>query len=125
MAEIRPFRAWRYNQDLSANIEEFTSPLFDVVTEAQLARLYANPHNSIHLSVPRQDAEKSPSRILDGWKDDGVITLEGVPAIFAYYQIFKLPGEPKELVRKGFICLIKATPWGQGPVLRQDRKSVV
>ncbi len=120
MAQIRPFRAWRYNYELGANIEQYTSPLFDVVTDTQLARLYANPHNSIHLSVPRQDAELMPSKILEGWKKDRVITLEGPPAIYAYYQHFKLPGEPTELVRKGFICLIKATPWGEGPVLRHE-----
>ncbi|HAA11303.1 MAG TPA: DUF1015 domain-containing protein, partial [Cytophagales bacterium] len=45
MAEIRPLRAWRYNAALPEPIEELTSPLFDVVSEKQRARLYGHPHN--------------------------------------------------------------------------------
>ena len=33
MAEIKPLRAWRYNESLAENIEVLTSPLFDVVSE--------------------------------------------------------------------------------------------
>ena len=35
MAEILPFKAWRYNRRLSENLEEYTAPLFDVVSERQ------------------------------------------------------------------------------------------
>ncbi|HTJ49932.1 MAG TPA: DUF1015 family protein, partial [Cyclobacteriaceae bacterium] len=55
MADIKPLRAWRYNEDLSKNIDELTSPLFDVVSEKQRKALYQNPYNSIHLSVPATD----------------------------------------------------------------------
>jgi hypothetical protein len=53
MPEIRPLRAWRYNQSLTATIDDLTSPLFDVVSEKQRKALYQNPYNSIHLSVPQ------------------------------------------------------------------------
>ena len=53
MAEIRPFRAWRYNKSLLENISDLTSPLFDVASEKQRQALYGNPLNSIHLSIPR------------------------------------------------------------------------
>ena len=55
MAEIKPFRAWRYNQDTIEDICELTSPLFDVATEKQKSALYCNPCNSIHLSIPAGD----------------------------------------------------------------------
>jgi uncharacterized protein (DUF1015 family) len=55
MAEIRPFRAWRYNNALLKNIGELTSPLFDVTAEKQREELYRNPLNSIHISVPMGD----------------------------------------------------------------------
>ncbi|CAA9280986.1 MAG: hypothetical protein AVDCRST_MAG95-3305, partial [uncultured Adhaeribacter sp.] len=53
MAEILPIRGWRYNPQLSANIQELTSPLFDVVSVKQREALYRQPYNSIHLSVPQ------------------------------------------------------------------------
>jgi uncharacterized protein (DUF1015 family) len=55
MAEIRPFRAWRYSPLQLKNIENFTSPLFDVASQKQRETLYRNPLNSIHLSIPRGD----------------------------------------------------------------------
>jgi uncharacterized protein (DUF1015 family) len=55
MAEIRPFRAWRYSPSQLENIENLTSPLFDVASQKQRETLYRNPLNSIHLSIPRGD----------------------------------------------------------------------
>src|SRR3712207_8342362 len=42
MPQILPFRAWRYNPDLTPFIEDLTSPLFDVVSEKQRKALYQN-----------------------------------------------------------------------------------
>ena len=52
MAEISPFKAWRYNEALMQNIGDLTSPLFDVASDRQKAALYGNLYNSIHLSIP-------------------------------------------------------------------------
>ena len=120
MADIRPFRAWRYNAKLGKNIENYTSPLFDVVTDGQLQSLYQNPHNSIHVSVPRHGSQLKPQQIIEQWKRDGIINLDMLPAIYIYYQHFNLPNEPKPLVRKGFICHVRATDWGQGPLMRHE-----
>ena len=121
MAEIRPFRAWRYCMEPGGSIDRYVSPLFDVVTPAQLEQLYRIPQNSIHLSVPRREpGMDTPEEIVRSWKAHGDIALEPVPALYAYYQHFALPGEPDTLVRKGFIALVKATPWADGQVLRHE-----
>ena len=52
MAKIQPLRGWRYNPTLSADIDTYVSPLFDVVSVKQREALYRNPLNSIHLTVP-------------------------------------------------------------------------
>ncbi len=55
MAEIKPIKAWRYNDEVVSDIGfVVTAPLFDVVSDRQRAALYQNPLNSIHLSVPQQ-----------------------------------------------------------------------
>src|SRR6201990_416937 len=101
MAEIRPFKAWRYNEKLSEKIEALTSPLFDVVSEKQRRALYQNPLNSIHLSVPEgPDAANRAARLLNEWKTNGTLTRDASPGIYIYYQYFKLPGSSKEYCRK-------------------------
>ena len=69
MAEIKPFRAWRYNAEKIEDIPEMFSPLFDVVSQAQLDRLYQIPNNSIHLSVPKSQ-DIAIQKLVD-WKADG------------------------------------------------------
>ncbi len=121
MAEIKPIRAWRYNDALAADIDTITSPLFDVVSEKQRKSLYQNPLNSIHLSVPEgSDAATKASRLLQSWKKEGVIRQDKLPAIYVYYQYFKLSGSTKEYCRKGFICHIRTYDWNEGVILRHE-----
>lgn len=121
MAEIKPFRAWRYNSDLSKQIEDLTSPLFDVVSEKQRKALYQNPFNSIHLSVPLGQNPSAVAREkLISWKKEGVILQDPIPGIYVYYQYFTLPGSKKEFCRKGFICFMKAYDWQDEVLLRHE-----
>jgi uncharacterized protein (DUF1015 family) len=121
MAEILPVRAWRYNAELSKNIDELTSPLFDVVSEKQRKALYQNPYNSIHLSVPAPpDPGDRAAKLLNDWKKSGVIVQDHLPGIYVYYQYFKLPNSPKELCRKGFIAHVKAYDWSENIILRHE-----
>jgi uncharacterized protein (DUF1015 family) len=121
MAEIKPIRAWRYNESLEQKIDELTSPLFDVVSDRQRNALYQNPHNSIHLSVPQgADAANKAGQLLENWKSEGVIIQDKLPAIYVYYQYFKLAGSTKEFCRKGFICHIRAYDWNDRVILRHE-----
>lgn len=121
MAEIRPIRAWRYNEQLGGRIEELVSPLFDVVSENQRKQLYEEPYNSIHLSVPRGDTNAiSAARTLLDWKNDGIIKQDPLPAIYVYYQYFTLPGDAKELCRKGFIANLRVYDWDEEVLLRHE-----
>lgn len=121
MAEIKPLRAWRYNHEISKNIESITSPLFDVVSEKQRKTLYQNPFNSIHLSVPRgPDAANRAAKLLQEWKSSGVLEQDKLPTIYVYYQYFKLAGSTQEFCRKGFICNIRTYHWDEDVILRHE-----
>lgn len=121
MPEIKPLRAWRYNQNLTAAIDDLTSPLFDVVSEKQRKALYQNPYNSIHLSVPQgPDASNKAHALLDQWKALGVIAQDKLPAIYVYYQYFTLYGSSKEFCRKGFVCNIRVHHWEDDVILRHE-----
>jgi len=121
MAEIQPLRGWRYNPTLSAEIDAYVSPLFDVVSARQREALYRNPLNSIHLSVPREDDPGAAARRrLGEWRASGVLRQDEMPGIYAYYQYFRLPGSDREYCRKGFMCHIRAYDWAEEVVLRHE-----
>jgi uncharacterized protein (DUF1015 family) len=121
MAEIRPFRAWRYNNSLLENIGDLTSPLFDVASEKQRLALYGNPLNSIHLSIPQgHQPAKNAAAVLRRWKQDKHIIQDEVPGIYVYYQYFSLPSDPRQFCRKGFICKIRIHDWQENIILRHE-----
>jgi uncharacterized protein (DUF1015 family) len=121
MAEILPLKAWRYNEKLSQNLEDLTAPLFDVVSAKQREVLYANPLNSIHLSVPQgENPIDNAQKILQKWKSEGILVQDSIPGIYVYYQYFRLPGDHEERCRKGFIAQIKAYDWEENQILRHE-----
>jgi uncharacterized protein (DUF1015 family) len=121
MAEIKPLRAWRYHPKFTAQIDNLTSPLFDVVSKKQREILYQNPINSIHLSVPRgENPAQNAANLLDDWKKDHVLHQDELQAIYVYYQYFRLSGTNKEYVRKGFLSHIKAYDWSENILLRHE-----
>lgn len=121
MADIKPLRAWRYNQELSASIDALTSPLFDVVSDKQRKALYQNQYNSIYLSVPQHpDAAEKAAALLTEWKNNGILMQDKLPAIYVYYQYFKLAGSSKEFCRKGFVCNIRVYDWEENVILRHE-----
>ncbi len=121
MAEIKPFRALRYNASLSKEIESLSSPLFDVVSDKQRRTLYKNPLNSIHLSVPSgAEPASNAARTLEKWRKEGVLTMDKLPGIYVYYQYFTLPGSPRKYCRKGFISHIRAYDWDEKVILRHE-----
>ncbi|HMQ00017.1 MAG TPA: DUF1015 domain-containing protein [Cyclobacteriaceae bacterium] len=121
MAEIRPLRAFRYNQNLTHQLEELVSPLFDVVSEKQRKRLYQEKYNSIHLSVPQGPAPiQHAANTLTEWKKDKVIVQDDLPAIYVYYQYFSLPGSAKTFCRKGFVANMRIYDWDEKILLRHE-----
>jgi uncharacterized protein (DUF1015 family) len=121
MAEIKPIRAWRYNQELAKNLDNLTSPLFDVVSEKQRKALYSNEFNSIHLSVPQPpDPAIRAARLLEQWKSLNTIVQDKLPGIYVYYQYFKLSGSSQEYCRKGFISHIRTYDWEDNVILRHE-----
>jgi len=119
MAEIKPLKGWRYAPDLTENIADLTSPLFDVVSEKQREALYQNPLNSIHLSVPKGSIDHAEA-ILKRWKETKILQQDALPGIYVYYQYFRLPGTGKEYCRKGFMCHIRVYEWQENILLRHE-----
>ena len=119
MAEIKPFRAWRYNSNASKEINTLISPLFDVVTADRLEELYQNPVNSIHLSVPNGGPVLA-GQTLKKWKDNGTLVMDNLPGIYVYYQYYTDPYDGTQKVRKGFACSIRVHEWSEKVILHHE-----
>lgn len=114
-------QAWRYNRELSRDIESLTSPLFDVVSDKQKQKLYKNPLNSIHINLPQAPfAADRAGLLLEEWKRKGILIQDKLPAIYVYYQFFTLSGSKRELCRKGFVCNIRLYGWDEQVIQRHE-----
>lgn len=54
MAQIRPFRALRYDTGKAGEIETLVCPPYDIISEEERAALLArNPYNMVRLELPK------------------------------------------------------------------------
>ncbi|NHN23216.1 DUF1015 family protein, partial [Bacillus amyloliquefaciens] len=58
---------------------------------------------------------------LKDWAQRKVIVRESAPAIYAYFQEYRVPGSNERRVRKGFIALGRVVDYGDGVVHRHEQ----
>ena len=130
MAQIYPFRAWRYNP-AAVRLEDVVTQPYDKITPAmQQAYYQRSPYNLVRiiLGLPEPgDAERGPNvysraaRDFSAWCERGVLAQESAPCIFAYSQRFKVPGTEVVKERRGFIALGKLHDYSEQVVFRHEQ----
>ena len=68
MADIRPFRALRYNLEKAGDIQDLTCPPYDIISEEQRQEyLSRNGYNLIRLELPKEgeDPYEEANRVLE------------------------------------------------------------
>ena len=124
MAEIRPFRALRYDLEKAGTIGELTCPPYDIISEAQRQEyLSRNGHNLIRLELPREgeDPYAQAAEILTRWRQEGVLRLDMDPGMYLYEEEFLSgvdQGERRSVL--GLVCLVRLTDFSQGVVLPHE-----
>jgi len=130
MANIYPFRAWRYNPS-SVRLEDVVTQPYDKISPAmQQAYYQRSPYNLVRiiLGLPELfDAERGENvysraaRDLQAWKEHGVLAQEKDPCIFAYSQRFTVPGTDVVKERRGFIAIGKVHDYSEKVVFRHEQ----
>src|SRR5688500_15281557 len=116
MATIRPFAGIRYGKltDVSAVL----APPYDVLDEAQKPAMQKNhPNNIVTVDLPwmppksvgPDDAYQKANLTLGAWLSAGVLERDGRRALYPYTQSYTYGS--KTFHRRGFICLVKLTPF--------------
>ncbi len=122
MAKIRPFCAFRYDLPRAGKASDLLAPPYDVVDATYRAELGArSADNCIHVILPEGEGDARYTRGAQEFKRliDSALVRDDEPGLYVYHQRFEVGGQT--YVRKGFICLVELTHFGNGPVLPHER----
>jgi uncharacterized protein (DUF1015 family) len=113
MAEIQPFRAFRYNTERMALKDALTQP-YDKITPAMQERYYAaSPYNLISLEKGRSFPDDTPQNNVytraaakfEEWVAQKILVQDAAPGVYVYAQGYLVPGTRARRERTGFIAL--------------------
>jgi uncharacterized protein (DUF1015 family) len=129
MAEIRPFRPFRYNTARVALNEVLTQP-YDKITPAMQERYYAaGPYNLIAIEkgrvLPEDTAEQNvytrAAAKLDEWIAQKILVQDAAPAVYIYSQEYAVPDTQLRRTRIGFIALGRLKDYSAQIVFPHER----
>ncbi len=129
MAEIQPFRAYRYDTNRVSLKDVLTQP-YDKISPAMQERYYAaSPYNLITIEKGRilpSDADGDnvytrAAQKVDEWIAEKILAQDAKPSIYIYSQEFLVPGTQMRRVRMGFIALGRVEDYDAHVVFRHER----
>jgi uncharacterized protein (DUF1015 family) len=137
MAQVYPFRAFRYNP-ASAPFERVLTQPYDKISPAMQEKYYAaHPHNLITVEkgraypgdTPQNNMYTRAAAALEDWIRKNVVTQDPAPSFYAYTQEYTVPGtadrvagvqNEERLTRRGFIGAGKLEEYSAGVVFRHE-----
>ena len=127
MADIRPFSAIRYVAKMGFPFSDVIAPPYDVLNAADKAALQAkHPNNIVNVDLPFMPPKSiGPDEVYDGanitlqaWLDAKILQRDRRPALYPYTQSYDLHG--KTYHRRGFMCLVRLSPFDGGHVVPHE-----
>lgn len=123
MADIRAFRAFRYDLGRVGALADVVAPPYDVIDPALQKQLYAqSPHNVIRLILNQEEPADNEhanrytraGRFLKDWTQDGILVQDSARSLYVYHQDFEVEG--RRHTRKGFLARVRLEKFGQGKI---------
>jgi uncharacterized protein (DUF1015 family) len=128
MAEVHPFRGWRYDLAQVGSLADVAAPPYDVIGTDQQKELYErHPCNVVRLILNRDEpgdesADERYNRaaeFLRHWQSEGILFQERAETFYVYHQKFQWEGV--EYVRKGFLGRLRLEEFGKGNVFPHEQ----
>ena len=128
MAQVYPFRAFRYNPERAAFDRVLTQP-YDKISPAMQEKYYAaDPHNLIAiekgLTHPGDNAQNSvytrAAAAIEDWIRNSVVVQDPAASFYSYTQEYAVPGTEERRTRRGFIGAGKLEEYSAGVVFRHE-----
>lgn len=129
MAQILPFRAWRYDPRRVEVSQVVTQP-YDKITPEMQERYYAaSPHNIVRIILGKREAQDNSTNnvysraagFFRQWRESGVLVQDREPSVYCYVENFNKPGRKEELERRGFIALGRIEDYSAKVVFRHEQ----
>jgi uncharacterized protein (DUF1015 family) len=129
MAEIQPFRAFRYNTERVDLKDVLTQP-YDKITPAMQENYYrSSPANLIAVEkgkafdtdTPQDNVYTRAASKLSEWISQQILLQDAKPSIYIYSQEYLVPGTEMRRERVGFIGLGRLEDYEAGVVFRHER----
>jgi uncharacterized protein (DUF1015 family) len=127
MAEIRAFRAFRYDLARVGALSDVIAPPYDVIDPALQDALYQrSPHNVVRLILNKEtpaDTENDnrytrAAACLRDWQREGILTQDSARSLYVYHQDFEVEGHRH--TRRGFMARVRLEPFGQGRIFPHE-----
>ena len=128
MAQVFPFRAYRFNPEVAPFDRVLTQP-YDKISPQRQAEYYAmHPQNLIAVEKGRVFPDDSPQNNvytraaakMEEWIRDHVILQDPAPAFYGYTQEFAVPGTSERRTRRGFIGAGRLEEYSAGIIFRHE-----
>jgi uncharacterized protein (DUF1015 family) len=128
MADIRPFRAFRYDLGRVGSLSDVVAPPYDVIDPALQQKLYAaSPHNAIRLELTKDEPGDTETenkytraaRTLKDWLAENVLRQDTARGLYVYEQEFEAEG--KTYTRRGFFARVRLEPFGTGRIYPHEQ----
>jgi len=130
MAQVYPFRAFRYNPDAAhAPFERLLTQPYDKISPAMQGKYYAaDPHNLIQVEKGRAfSADASQNNVytraaaaLNDWISKSIVAQDPAAAFYGYTQEYTVPGTQERKTRRGFIGAGKLEEYSAGVIFRHE-----
>jgi uncharacterized protein (DUF1015 family) len=128
MAQVYPFRAFRYNPARAPFERVLTQP-YDKISPAMQEKYYAaDPHNLIVVEKGRAYPSDTPqnnlytraAKAIEDWISTQVLVQDPAPSFYVYTQEYTVPGTEERHTRRGFIGAGKLEEYSAGVVFRHE-----
>ena len=128
MAQVFPFRAFRYNRAVAPFSKVLTQPYDKISQEMQENYYAADPHNLIAVEkgrvYPDDTAQNNvytrAASALDTWIQRQIVAQDATPSFYAYTQEFIVPGTGERRTRRGFIGAGQLEDYSAGVIFRHE-----
>ncbi|HEV2194597.1 MAG TPA: DUF1015 domain-containing protein [Candidatus Acidoferrum sp.] len=129
MAQVFPFRAYRYNPARAPFERVLTQP-YDKISPAMQEKYYAaDPHNLIAIEkghshpddTPQNNVYTRATASLEDWIRNGIVQQDPGPSFYAYSQEYTVPGTEQRRTRRGFIGAGQLEDYSARVVFRHEQ----
>ena len=127
MANVIPFKGYRYDADIADNMNNVTAPPYDIISESQKDALYEkSEYNIVRVDFGKEydgdsDSDNKYTRAkgtFSDWIERGVLKPDKEPSFYIYEQQFVYNESPVSL--KGIISLVEIEEFDKKIILPHE-----